>query len=67
MENPAERRASIVAVAESAAARGEPWLSLFEQGLGLLQVKRVKAGSTARRAAAHRAVPILLQRMSPFM
>ena len=27
---PAERRASVVAVAESAAARGEPWLSLFD-------------------------------------
>jgi len=27
---PAERRASIVAIAESAAARGEPWLSLFD-------------------------------------
>jgi methyltransferase (TIGR00027 family) len=27
---PAERRASIVATAERAAARGEPWLSLFE-------------------------------------
>jgi methyltransferase (TIGR00027 family) len=27
---PAERRASIIAVAENAAARGEPWLSLFD-------------------------------------
>ena len=27
---PAERRASVMAVAESAAARGEPWLSLFD-------------------------------------
>jgi O-methyltransferase involved in polyketide biosynthesis len=27
---PEERRASIMAVAESAAARGEPWLSLFD-------------------------------------
>jgi methyltransferase (TIGR00027 family) len=27
---PAERRASVIAVAESAAARGEPWLSLFD-------------------------------------
>ncbi len=27
---PAERRASVKAVAESAAARGEPWLSLFD-------------------------------------
>jgi methyltransferase (TIGR00027 family) len=27
---PAERRADIIAVAESAAARGEPWLSLFD-------------------------------------
>ena len=27
---PAQRRASVIAVAESAAARGEPWLSLFD-------------------------------------
>jgi methyltransferase (TIGR00027 family) len=27
---PAERRASVIAVAESAAARGEPWLTLFD-------------------------------------
>jgi methyltransferase (TIGR00027 family) len=27
---PAERRASVIAAAESAAARGEPWLSLFD-------------------------------------
>jgi len=27
---PAERRASVTAVAESAAARGEPWLTLFD-------------------------------------
>ena len=27
---PAKRRASVIAVAESAAARGEPWLSLFD-------------------------------------
>jgi O-methyltransferase involved in polyketide biosynthesis len=27
---PAERRATIIAVAESAAARGEPWVSLFD-------------------------------------
>ena len=27
---PANRRASVIAVAESAAARGEPWLSLFD-------------------------------------
>lgn len=27
---PAERRANVIAVAESAAARGEPWLSLFD-------------------------------------
>jgi methyltransferase (TIGR00027 family) len=27
---PAERRASVIAIAEQAAARGEPWLSLFD-------------------------------------
>ena len=41
---PAERRAGVIAVAESAAARGEPWLSLFDPAelYGLLRSEGFK-------------------------
>jgi O-methyltransferase involved in polyketide biosynthesis len=61
---PAERRASVIAAAESAAARGEPWLSLFDpaelrellrgQGfktvddLGLLEISQRLYGNLGR-------------------
>lgn len=54
---PAERRASVIAVAESAAARGEPWLSFFDppelsamlRGKGFEIVEDLGRGELAER------------------